>query len=396
MPVIDLSTLVALVGTLDDSPDHNSAAARFRTYLQEHVQSVSDVRAYTDAALLTKGDQYNKGLQDIINHIGRLLGFEVTFGRYRGVAGANGYDGLWQSPSGTSVVVETKTTDAYTIRTATLLGYINDLVSAGELAKSDEALGLYVYGRFDSGANQLEKSIIAEGRQEHLRVASVETLLHLLELKQAYETAHQTIVQLLLPSPVRVDTVVNLIFDVVSRAKRDVAEQSMESGSESAREPQKQDLPPNDWADSTKQTGLSDTKVLQLEFWDKFQEYGNNQKTKLKLRKPRPQHWYDISIGTGEAHISVTLNTKDDLIGCEIYIANSKQTYALLYKNKSKIEEELKEHLDWMELLDKKASRIKVTKNGNIEKKNEWQDYFEWLLKKAESFHRVFPKYING
>jgi hypothetical protein len=94
MPVIDLSTLVALVGTLDDSPDHNSAAARFRTYLQEHVQSVSDVRAYTDAALRTKGDQYNKALQDIINHIGRLLGFEVTFGRYRGVAGANGYDGL--------------------------------------------------------------------------------------------------------------------------------------------------------------------------------------------------------------------------------------------------------------------------------------------------------------
>ena len=101
-------------------------------------------------------------------------------------------------------------------------------------------------------------------------------------------------------------------------------------------------------------------------------------------------------MGTGEAHISVTLNTKDDLIGCEIYIANSKQTYALLYKNKSKIEEELKEHLDWMELPDKKASRIKVTKNGNIEKKNEWQDYFEWLLKKAESFHRVSPKYIKG
>jgi len=68
MPVIDLSTLVALVGTLDDSPGHDSAAARFRTYLQEHVQSVSDVRAYTDAALRTKGDQYNKALQDIINH----------------------------------------------------------------------------------------------------------------------------------------------------------------------------------------------------------------------------------------------------------------------------------------------------------------------------------------
>jgi hypothetical protein len=126
MPVIDLSTLVALVGTLDDSPGPQSAAVRLRAYLQDHVQSVSDVRAYTDAALSTKGDQYNKALQDIINHIGRLLGFEVTFGRYRGVAGVNGYDGLWQSPTGITVVVETKTTDVYTVRTATLLGHHQD------------------------------------------------------------------------------------------------------------------------------------------------------------------------------------------------------------------------------------------------------------------------------
>ena len=36
--VIDLSKLVDLVGTLDDSPDHNSAAVRFRRYLQQSVQ----------------------------------------------------------------------------------------------------------------------------------------------------------------------------------------------------------------------------------------------------------------------------------------------------------------------------------------------------------------------
>ena len=157
---------------------------------------------------------------------------------------------------------------------------------------------------------------------------------------------------------------------------------------------------PNDWAriikDSAKQTGLSETKLLQLEFWDKFKEYVDKQKTKLKLRKTWPQHWYDISIGTSEAHISLTMNTKDNLIGCEIYIVKSKQTYNLLYQNKSKIEEELNEQLVWMELLDKKASRVKITKSGSLDKKNEWQNYFEWLLRKAESFHRVFPKYING
>jgi hypothetical protein len=89
------------------------------------------------------------------------------------------------------------------------------------------------------------------------------------------------------------------------------------------------------------------------------------------------------------------LNTKDDLVGCEIYIANSKQTYNLLYQNKLIIEEELGERLDWMELLNKKASRIKVTKSGSLDKRNEWQSYFEWLLRKAESFHHVFPRYMK-
>jgi hypothetical protein len=57
MPVIDLSTLIALVGTLDDSPDPQSAVVRLRTYLQDHVQSVSDVRASTDGVDL---DEYER------------------------------------------------------------------------------------------------------------------------------------------------------------------------------------------------------------------------------------------------------------------------------------------------------------------------------------------------
>lgn len=155
---------------------------------------------------------------------------------------------------------------------------------------------------------------------------------------------------------------------------------------------------PNDWArvvkDSAKQTGLSNTKVLQLEFWDKFKEYVKNEKSKLRLRDTRPRHWYDISIGTRAAHISLTLNTRDNLIGCEIYIGYSKQTYSLLYESKTKIEDELHEKLEWLELPDKKASRIKISRKGNIENKSEWGDYFGWLLKEAEKFHHVFPTYI--
>jgi hypothetical protein len=236
MSAIDLHTLLNLVGPLDDSDDPKSARPRFRTYLRENIQSAAGLRAYTDSALSTTGDQYNKALQDLINHAGHLLGFEVQFGRYRGTQADIGFDGLWRSPTGMVFVVEAKTTDVYTVKTSTLLGYINDLVSEGLLERGDQALGLYVYGRFDAETSQLEKAIIAEGRSEQLRVASVDTLLNLLELRQEYDLEHETVVQLLLPSPVRVDAIVNLIFDITSQERREASEDTP-ALPESEREP---------------------------------------------------------------------------------------------------------------------------------------------------------------
>jgi len=220
MSAIDLRTLLMLVGDLVDGAGPQSPSTRFRAYLQENVQSVGELRPYVETALSTRGEQYNKALQDLVNHIGALLGFTVEYGRYRGVRGQIGFDGLWQSPSGSTVVIEVKTTDVYSVKTATLLGYINDLVSAKRLKRPDQAVGLYVFGRFDADTNQLEKAITAERRQDQLRVISVDALLNLLELQQNYDLDHQTILQLLLPSSVQVDPIVNLIFDIVSEERR--------------------------------------------------------------------------------------------------------------------------------------------------------------------------------
>ena len=229
MPKIDLITLLELVGHLNDDSASGSASARFRNYLQNNVQYAEDVRAYVSDSLSQSGEQFNKALQDIINHLGQLLGFDVLYGRYRGVKGEIGFDGLWRSPTGLSIVVEAKTTDVYTVKTATLLGYINSLVSEGKIPNPEDSLGLYVYGRFDAGTNQLENAIIVEGRRERLRVVSVEALLHLLELKQEYNLAHKTILGLLLPAPVKVDALVNLIFDIVAQEKEEVEETTIEA-----------------------------------------------------------------------------------------------------------------------------------------------------------------------
>ena len=57
---------------------------------------------------------------------------------------------------------------------------------------------------------------------------------------------------------------------------------------------------PNEWSKSVKvstssQT-LTDTKVLQKEFWTELKDYFIENNTFLSMRTPRPQHWYSFSV----------------------------------------------------------------------------------------------------
>lgn len=74
MPKVDLRTLLQLVGSLSDSEEPDSSCARFRNYLGEHLELATDVHEYVEDALAASGDQFNKALQDLINHLGHCLG----------------------------------------------------------------------------------------------------------------------------------------------------------------------------------------------------------------------------------------------------------------------------------------------------------------------------------
>jgi len=156
---------------------------------------------------------------------------------------------------------------------------------------------------------------------------------------------------------------------------------------------------PNDWAKTVKksvrESELTDTKLQQKEFWIKLIEYLKNNNTKINLRKPRPRHWYTMAIGSSKAHIVLTINTQENSIGCEIYIPKNKWLFQKLLKNKEKIEEEIKNKLEWMELNEKKASRIKISRDAYIENIEEWNNYHGWLKEMIETFLRVFPNYIK-
>ena len=157
---------------------------------------------------------------------------------------------------------------------------------------------------------------------------------------------------------------------------------------------------PNDWGKTLKKSedgdAYSDLKLQQKEFWEQLKEYASHSKTRLNFgRTAKPQHWFNLAMGTSRCHIALTQNSQKQYVGCEIYIRNDKDLYNNFYTNKDNIEKDLGYEVEWMELPDATASRVIVTHKGDPRNKSKWEEYNMWLLKTAGEFASVFTKYIK-
>ena len=158
---------------------------------------------------------------------------------------------------------------------------------------------------------------------------------------------------------------------------------------------------PNEWSKSVKASTysqtLTDTKVLQKEFWTEMVDYFKENNSFLTLRSPRPQHWFNLAIGRSKFSLTLTVNTKTNQLGSEVYIRgiDAKKWFNQLYENKDEIENELGFQLDWQELPEKKDSRIRDFTDGDIRDRESWNKYFDWMKGKSETIHKVFSPRIK-
>lgn len=155
---------------------------------------------------------------------------------------------------------------------------------------------------------------------------------------------------------------------------------------------------PNEWAKTIKNSSsneeLTETKLQQLEFWNRFKEYVQENDTTIRLRTPRPQHWYNVSMGSSEAHIALTVNSRENLIGCEVYIDRNKELYNFLKNRKDEIEKEIGEPIEWIDATV--ASRIKIKKEiSDLFDRTEAEKSFVWLYGKTILFQKVFSGYFK-
>ncbi len=157
-------------------------------------------------------------LQDAANEVGTRLGFVVSRGRYRGVKGEIGNDGLWRADDGFCLLVEVKTTDAYRINLNTIAGYREELVRSGKIDPHRSSI-LIAVGRQETG--DLEAQIRGSQHAWDIRLISLEALLRLAEVKEElsdWDTSNK-INQLLRPVEyTRLDGIVELLF----AAKKDL------------------------------------------------------------------------------------------------------------------------------------------------------------------------------
>lgn len=155
---------------------------------------------------------------------------------------------------------------------------------------------------------------------------------------------------------------------------------------------------PNEWAKTIKMNPsngeLTNTKLQQLEFWNKFKNYVRKNNMQIRLRTPRPQHWYDVSMGSSEMHIALTVNTKKNFVSCELWINNDKQIFEFLKERKEEIEKEIGENGDWWSA--RKASGVRIIKSVEyVFEEEKIEENFIWLYEKTVLFQKVFGKYFK-
>ena len=199
--------------------DGSAASDEFRQLLA-FVPSAILVR-YANQCLDDKFENSGLALQDVINEVGKRLGFQVEQGRYRGVQGVAGFDGLWRTPVENSIVVEVKTTDAYRMDLNTLARYRGTLIKEKRVSEVACSI-LIVVGRTDTG--DLEAQVRGSRHAWDIRLISIDALLRLMKLKEELEDPKimEKIRNVLTPQEfTKVDGIIDLVFSTAEDVKKE-------------------------------------------------------------------------------------------------------------------------------------------------------------------------------
>lgn len=156
---------------------------------------------------------------------------------------------------------------------------------------------------------------------------------------------------------------------------------------------------PNDFVKRSK--GKTDVGELnkrqseRLAFWEQFNQVVVSRGKPFNLRKASTDSWYDVALGTSDAHVAINLVNKDGNIVVDIYINDNKELFDKLAEKKDDIEDALGFELDWDRLDGKKASRIKYyIPDLNFDDHSNYEELMNQVIDVTIKMRDVFKRYL--
>ena len=141
---------------------------------------------------------------------------------------------------------------------------------------------------------------------------------------------------------------------------------------------------------------LSDNRKFQFDFWIKFKDKLAKTKKIPSLQTPRPQYWFDISLGKSNIHISNTCNTDENTVGVRVYIGNKIADTMLPYleSKKTEIETAIGQPLQWNPNPNNRDKVIVLFHTTDFNDQQKVEEALDWLVNYTIKFRDIFSKLI--
>ena len=139
---------------------------------------------------------------------------------------------------------------------------------------------------------------------------------------------------------------------------------------------------------------LNELKLTQMKFWTFLSNKIAETNCPFNGRKGRPQHWYNISVGSSQCHISVCALSQENKIRIELWISDNKELFDKLHNQKDSIEKFIGHELTWDRKDDAKASSISYELLQGFDIYDE-SKYDEYVLSIINELKEHFYKFEN-
>lgn len=143
----------------------------------------------------------------------------------------------------------------------------------------------------------------------------------------------------------------------------------------------------------TRPKPLSDNQQKQLAFWELLSSVLVTKGVLKTTQTPRPQHWFDVTLGKSGIHLCNTVGMKQGWLRVQVYIKID-GAYEKLEEQKELIEGTLGQ-LIWKFNPSKKTQLIYIERQADMSNEDNWEDNACWMAEQIDKFRKLFMPLVR-